>query len=101
MRLGGFRKDSDTAKNDNHEELELPFKNGRIQEIYSDGEWVYLILNDDRVIASGWTDVNFSGDLKLGVKFTKLLDYDLRFFESSSFSKLIVGSDNWSKAELE
>ncbi|GAB2669369.1 hypothetical protein GCM10027036_23570 [Flavihumibacter cheonanensis] len=96
MRLGGFKKETNSISLIDYEEMEIPFKGGQVKEIYTDEEWVYLILNDGNIIVSGWTEGGF-GDMNLGIKFTSLSNYDDGYFQSPFLFKLIVGSDNWSQ----
>jgi hypothetical protein len=98
VRLGGFKREQSIDSLLNHKEVEFPYSGRVIEEIYSDEEWVYLILSGDGVIACGWIDVSFSGDMKLGVKFTDTSEYEPNFFQASFFSKLIEGDDGWSKS---
>lgn len=97
MRLGGFKKEADLVSVDNYDETEMPFEDGQIKEIYTDEEWVYLVLSDGNIVVSGWTEDEFGDEMNLGIKFTKLNDYDEGFFQSSLFYKLIIGDDNWSQ----
>lgn len=97
MRLGGFRKETEFHSVANYEEDASPYRNSRVKEIYTDDEWVYLVLTDGNVIASGWTDL-LGDEMKLGIKFTNLDDYEADFFQLSIFRKLITGEDNWSKS---
>lgn len=98
LQLGGFKKEMNAEILNNHTELPFPYKGKFVQEIFTDEEWVYILLGEGGVIASGWVDVNFRGDLELGVIFNDITEYEPNFFQSALFSKLIVGADSWSKA---
>ena len=98
MRLGGFKKEMNAEILNNHIKLQFPYKGKVVQEVFTDEEWVYITLSEGGIIASGWINVNFSGDMELGVTFKNITEYEPDFFQSALFSKLIVGADSWSKA---
>lgn len=96
LRLGGFKKETNISQLENYDNLPFPYKNKKIKEVYTDEEWLYLLLEGGGVIASGWTDSNFSGDMRLGIKFSDIKEYEVGFFESDDMLKLKLGSDDWS-----
>lgn len=98
MRLGGFKKEMDIQILNNHTTLVFPYKGKEIEEVLTDEEWVYLVLAEGGIIASGWVDINSGGDLKLGVKFADITEYEPGFFQSPILSKLVVGVDNWARS---
>lgn len=97
LRLGGFKKEMNFVGLENFTEVSFPYKNRRVEEIYTDEEWVYLLLEGGGVIASGWTSIDFLGNMRLGVKFSNISEYERGFFDSNHFSKLVQGPDEWSK----
>ena len=97
LRLGGFKKENNFVGLEGWTEVSFPYKNRKVEEIYTDEEWVYLLLEESGVIASGWTSIDLLGNMRQGVKFSNIDDYEPGFFESTYFSKLIQGPDGWSK----
>ena len=96
MRMGGSKKENDDVISGVYKDIRFS-KNVLIQEVYTDEEWVYLVLIDGQIIAHGWVEISFEGDMSLGLKFTNLSEYEPNFFQSSIFSKLITGYDGWSE----
>jgi hypothetical protein len=96
MRLGGFKKETGLVTLGNYEKIVMPYESGEVMDIYTDEEWVYLVLSNGNIVVSGWTEGKF-GDANLGIKFTKLNDYDDVFFQSKIFRRLTIGKDNWSQ----
>lgn len=97
LRLGGFKRVKPIESVDNYEIMPCPFKDRKIQNIYSDDEWVYYIVDGDGIIESGWTKVGLSGEMELGVKFSTLEDYGNKFFDSDDFFQLITDSNGESE----
>lgn len=97
LRLGGFKKEGHIQYLDKYVSMHLPFTNRKVKDIYTDDEWVYILLEGSWIIASGWTEVNLLGEMKLGVKFSDRKEYEDDFFDKSYLSKLVVGLDGWSK----
>lgn len=99
MRLGGFKVENNIhlCNSDSHwEKITIPFNPTEIKNVYTDDEWVYLILDCGNIVAFGWVGIEIFGDMELGIKFTNITEYESDFFESSSLYKLTVDSDGWS-----
>jgi hypothetical protein len=83
LRLGGFKKvDRKCLNLDMFSTLEpANHTNALVEAILSDEEWVYIILSNNYVIASGWTAIDNDGMPSLGVQFKNLNDYEDDFFD--------------------
>ena len=97
FRLGGFRCEESIDNINNYETLSCPYKGEEIQEVYTDDEWVYVLVGEGGIIASGWTNINQSGEMDLGVKFSSLKEYGLDFFDSDDLFSITSDSDGRSK----
>jgi hypothetical protein len=95
LRLGGFKKENEVSL-ENYSLLENNCNRKKIEAIFTDEEWVYIILDTNEVIASGYTKIDGKGNLKLGIKITEIKDYEEGFFQSNYMYSLLEGSDGWS-----
>ena len=97
LRLGGYKREDEPLQIFDYEEISCPYKGVKIKDIYSDDFWVFIILENGGVIASGETDISFSGETTLGVQFENVDDYDKGFFESEELFYLTTSENGWSK----
>lgn len=97
LRLGGYKREDVPLQIFDYEEISCPYKGIKIKDIYSDDFWVFIILENGGVIASGETDISFSGETTLGVQFENIDDYDKGFFESEKLFYLTTSENGWSK----
>ncbi len=99
LRLGGFKLENDVnINNSNYKRIDFKNKgNTKITEIYTDEEWVYLVLANGQIIAHGWVNVNFFGEMELGVKIQDRSNYESDFFDNDDFDSIELGPDGWSK----
>ena len=97
LRLGGYKREDIPPQIFDFEEMNCPFRGLKVKDVYSDDFWVFIILENGGVIASGETDINFSGETTLGVQFENIDDYDKGFFESDELFYLTTSENGWSK----
>lgn len=93
LRLGGYKVE-EAVNSDLYEIIDLPFQYKRVEEIYSDDEWVYIIVESGYVISSGWVDVDQNGIPKLGLSVSELNDFEDGFFEDCCFKIHTDGNGN-------
>jgi hypothetical protein len=83
LRLGGFKKIADSEVNlANYSKHDLnDYFDKTIEKVYSDDEWLYIILDTGQVIVSGWLSIDQDGNPSLGLSFKDLRDYEIDFFD--------------------
>ena len=102
LRLGGFKHEDDIDGNkllQFYEQLDFSDEGSEIRAVYADDEWMYLVLEKEKVLVSGWVSIDSEGDLKLGLRIEDRSEYEPEFFDSEFLSKLKLGSDGWSLKE--
>lgn len=97
FRLGGFKQEEPLDKIDNYDVLQCPFKNEQIKDVFTDDEYVYVLVGNDGLIVSGWTNISFSGEMNLGIKFSNIDEYGIDFFQIDELFRLSLDTDGWSK----
>lgn len=100
LRFGGYKKENEIIQIFDYEELTFPYKGYKIKEVYSDDYWVFILLENEKIISFGEIDISFSGETKLGVQFESISDFDDGFFESGDLFTLTTGENGWSKRIL-
>jgi hypothetical protein len=95
MRLGGFKKEN-AINLENYRLLENNLTGRLIEDVFTDEEWVYIILDTNAVIVSGYTNIDENGTLNLGIKIAEKKDYEEGFFQAEYMHSLVLGSDGWS-----
>lgn len=94
LRLGGFKKiDISSIDRLKYDFLEIPSAKNTVKDIFTDEEWLYIRLEDNNVIVSGWTLMGKDGELDLGIRFAGNREYDDHFFSSPDLYKVLVDSD--------
>lgn len=97
FRLGGFRFECQIDNVEKYKTLDCPYSNEPIKEVYTDDEWVYLLVGENGVIISGWINIDSDGEMNLGIKFSNRNEFEYDFFESEDLYQLTLNSDGWSK----
>jgi hypothetical protein len=100
LRLGGYRMEKEQVLVSAYEELYLPFKGFRIEKVYSDDYWMFILLENNSVISCGDVDISLAGEIKRGVEFEHVDNFDVGFFASEYLHQLVTGSDGWSKKDI-
>jgi hypothetical protein len=96
LRFGGYKIEHGVIDFSKYEDLQTPFSDHMIKNVYSDDYWMFILLDNDGVISAGEVDISISGKTKLGVQFEKVSDFDEGFFGSRDLFELINEASGWS-----
>ena len=101
LRLGGFKlEESDNIKlSQEYKKVEFTSEGStEVVKVFTDEEWLYIILANNIIIVSGWDQMDLLGEMRLGVRIDSISDYDEGFFEEDEdFFEIVMGHDGWSK----
>lgn len=103
LRLGGFKQEESFDKvvlDKSYEKVTAFSINPQIKKIFTDGEWLYMILDNHKVLVGGWIDITIQDELVLGVKIVDYSEYEDDFFDADYINSLKLGTDGWSEKIL-
>ena len=87
LRLGGYKVE-EGINSDLYQIIDLPFQCKKVEEIYTDDEWTYIIIESGYVISSGFVTIDQDGICGLDVRVSELDSFEDGFFDDDCYFKI-------------